>query len=226
MGRKKLNKEDKKPHFTLYINETLLDRLDEKTDEKRSQLIEKLLKEYLDKKDVQLGECPKMNNNSTHLALLGITNFYEISSDYIYKLREKSHRPENIFSNLPKYTINTNNQIIEAEYFLQFIGTNKEEETSKYLMFDFETIDSLLSNEISNCGYDNFFEDVDFSKILSKFKPYTEDDLMHFVLPKTNYIVIELEYFSSYYDGGWDTDMNIDIIGYLNNNMELIKFEK
>ena len=50
MGRQKLNKEDKKPHLTLYINEALLDRLEEKTDEKRSQLIEKLLKEYLDKK--------------------------------------------------------------------------------------------------------------------------------------------------------------------------------
>lgn len=41
-----------------------------------------------------------------------------------------------IYSNLPKYTINTNNQIIEAEYFLQFIGTNKEDEKEKYLMFD------------------------------------------------------------------------------------------
>lgn len=171
-----------------------------------------------------------MNKNNTHLALLGITNFYEISSNYIYKLREKNPKPENIFSNLPRYTINknenANNKIIEAEYYLQFVGCS-EDEKEKYLMFDFETIDSLLSNEISNCGYDNFFEDVDFSKILSKFKPYTEDDLMHFVLPNTNYIVIELEYFSSYsYDGGWDTDMNIDIIGYLNDNMELIKFEK
>lgn len=171
-----------------------------------------------------------MNKNSKHLTLLGITNFYEISAKYIFELREKNPKPENVFSNLPRYTINknenANNKIIEAEYYLQFVGCS-EDEKEKYLMFDFETIDSLLSNEISNCGYDNFFEDVDFSKILSKFKPYTEDDLMHFVLLKTNYIVIELEYFSSYcYDGGWDTDMNIDIIGYLNNNMELIKFEK
>jgi metal-responsive CopG/Arc/MetJ family transcriptional regulator len=53
MGRKKLNKEEKKPHLTLHINEALLDRLEEKTDEKRSQLIEKLLKGYLDKKNDQ-----------------------------------------------------------------------------------------------------------------------------------------------------------------------------
>lgn len=50
MGRKKLNKEDKKPHLTLHINELLLDRLGEKTDEMRSQLIERLLEEYLNKK--------------------------------------------------------------------------------------------------------------------------------------------------------------------------------
>jgi hypothetical protein len=70
MGRQKLNKEDKKHHLTLHINEALLDRLNEKTDEKRSQVIEKLLLEYLNKKTykicknldscfaVQLGECP------------------------------------------------------------------------------------------------------------------------------------------------------------------------
>jgi hypothetical protein len=171
-----------------------------------------------------------MNKNSINLALLGITNFYEISSNYIYMLREKSHRPENVFSNLPKYTINTNkdahNQIIDTEYFLQFVGTFKEEETSKYLMFDFVTSDSLLAEEISNCGYDEFLKDFDFKEILSKFKYYNEEDFTHFTLPNTNYIVIELEYFSSedYVNGGWDTDMNINLVGYLNNKMELIKF--
>lgn len=171
-----------------------------------------------------------MNKNSTHLALLGITNFYEISSDYIYELREKNHRPENVFSKLPKYTINTNenanNRIIEAEYFLQFIGTYKEEKTSKYLMFDLVTNDSLLAEEISNSGYDELLKTFDFKEILSKFKPNTEEDLIHFRLSNTNYIVIELEYISSqdYETGYWDTDMNINLFGYLNDKMELVKF--
>ncbi|MCK9415844.1 hypothetical protein M0Q97_04220 [Candidatus Dojkabacteria bacterium] len=171
-----------------------------------------------------------MDKISKHLALLGITNFYEISAKFIYELREKHPKPENVFPNLPSYTINKNkdahNSIIDASCYMQFVGCFKDEE-DKYLMFDFKTIDSLLKEEISNCGYDEFFKDVDFSEILSKFKPYTEYDLNHFVLPDTNYIVIELEYISSYdHDGGWDTDMNINIIGYLNNNMELIKLKK
>lgn len=40
-----------------------------------------------------------MNKNSKHLALLGITNFYEISSDYIYKLREKIQNQKIFFLN-------------------------------------------------------------------------------------------------------------------------------
>jgi hypothetical protein len=172
-----------------------------------------------------------MNKNSTHLALLGITNFYEISSNYIYELREKSHKPGNIFYKLPKYTINNNkeahNQIIDASYYLQFIGTYKEEETSKYLMFDFVTNDLLLAEEISNSGYDEFLKDFDFKEILSKFTPNTEDDLIHFKFPNINYIVIELEYLSSqdYETGYWDTDMNINLFGYLNDKMELVKFD-
>lgn len=159
-----------------------------------------------------------------HLALLGITNFYEISSKFIFELREKSHNPENVFSKLPKFTINKNNHIVYAEFYLQFVGRVEDDE-EKYLMFDLKTIDSLLSEEVCNCDYDDLLNNVNFSEILVKFKPYTDDDLSHFILPKTNYIIIELEYISSYDgDGNWDTDINININGYLNDNMELIKF--
>lgn len=50
MSRKPMSKEEKKPHLTLNINETLLNRLDEKDGEKRSRLIERLIEDYIKNK--------------------------------------------------------------------------------------------------------------------------------------------------------------------------------
>jgi metal-responsive CopG/Arc/MetJ family transcriptional regulator len=50
-GRKKMNKEDKKPTLTININENLLKKIDEickKTGYLRSRLIEKLVNEYVE----------------------------------------------------------------------------------------------------------------------------------------------------------------------------------
>ena len=52
MGRKKLNKEDKKPILTVNINENLLNKVDkllEQNGELRSRLVENLLEEYIEK---------------------------------------------------------------------------------------------------------------------------------------------------------------------------------
>lgn len=51
MARCKLKEEDKKAILTININEELLNRLDEKTGEKRSRLIERLIEEYIINKE-------------------------------------------------------------------------------------------------------------------------------------------------------------------------------
>jgi metal-responsive CopG/Arc/MetJ family transcriptional regulator len=51
MGRKKLNKEDKKPILTVNVNENLLNKVDkllEQNGELRSRLVENLLEEYIE----------------------------------------------------------------------------------------------------------------------------------------------------------------------------------
>lgn len=67
-----------------------------------------------------------------HLALLGITNFYEISSKFIFELREKSHNPENVFS---KYSVIwkylEDNYSSKYEYIQQFIINRISTFTSK-----------------------------------------------------------------------------------------------
>lgn len=52
MGRKRINKEEKKPILTVNINENLLNKVDkilEQNGELRSRLVETLLEEYIEK---------------------------------------------------------------------------------------------------------------------------------------------------------------------------------
>jgi len=168
---------------------------------------------------------------SKHLALICI-NYYEISDNFIYKLRESHPNPQQAFDYLPKYTINTNekgnNQIIEAEYFLQFAGCfENTNENPKYLMFDIETLDATLNQEISDAGIDEVFKNIDFKNILSVFKPQTEEDEMSFVFPNSNYLTFEISYDTSYNnENGYDCEVYYKFIGYLDDIMNVVYFKE
>lgn len=165
---------------------------------------------------------------NTYRVLLGIS-LYELSEKYLYELREDKRRDREVFNILPKFTINTNegakNRPISADYFLQFIGFTPSD--NKYLLFDFRTIDAHLDEEISNAGYDGFFEQFDFIKLLKEFPRQTDNDMMKYNPPNINYLVFDLEYIHSTDSEGYsDCDMNVYAVGYLNSKMELIKFNE
>lgn len=169
---------------------------------------------------------------SKHLALLAI-ELYEISEKFIYELREKQHESQNVFKYLPEYTINknarANNRPIPATHYHQFSGTLiPDDDDTKHLFFNLNTQDSVLSEEISNSGIDDLFSGFNFEKLLSKFTPQTDDDLKKFVFPKTHYLVVELTYITSQdnYSGGYDFDMDIDVVGYLDHNLQRQPFEQ
>jgi hypothetical protein len=161
--------------------------------------------------------------------LLGV-ELFEISNKFIYKLREKHKNTDEVFDYIPEFTINTNegqhNQPIRSECFHQFVGIGENEE-EKYLYFDLHTVDSQLDYEISQTGIEDLFKEQDFKKILSKFTPHSDDDLSNFILPKVYYLIVVLIYetYQDYYNGGWEYDMEVDIIGYLDENFNAINFE-
>lgn len=168
-----------------------------------------------------------------HLVLLGI-ELYEISEKLIYDLRNSEPRkPDNVFEHLPEYTINTNpgakNQPVPAKYFHQFLGFNFDEnkECQKYLYFNLKTADALLQEEIDNSGIDSLFKDFNFKHLFRFFKPEPEENFRNFRIPFTNYLVVELRYTTSYdhYSGGYDCDMEIDVVGYLNSMLQIQYFQ-
>jgi hypothetical protein len=164
-----------------------------------------------------------------HVALVGV-ELFEVSNNFMYKLSQNRPMPYQIFNVLPKYTINTNetakNKMVLAEEFLQFVGTFKSDHGNpKYLMFNFNTLDSLLNEEMGQGGVEELFKEFDFKQVLSHFTPQKEEDLEQFVFPHVNYLVVELHYDGGFdHEGNYDCDMHVEITGYLNDIMELTKF--
>jgi len=167
---------------------------------------------------------------SKHLALLAV-ELYEISEEFIYNLREAQHPRQDVFEHLPEFTINknegANNQPIVAKYYHQFVGALRPEKKEKYLYFNLSTQDNILHEEISNSGMEDLFQGFDFEKLLSKFKPEPEKKISGFVIPHIYYLVVELVYTTSqdHYSGGYDCDMDIDVVGYLDYNLQRQPFE-
>jgi hypothetical protein len=156
---------------------------------------------------------------------------YNVSDKYIYDLREKQQHRRDVFAYLPFYTVNTNkgqhNQPMIADCFLQWAGNFKEHEDVNYLMFNLHTLDHQLEEEISNAGIEDLFQKLDFVKILFNFVPQSEDDLSKGVFPKVYYLIVEITYDVSYddYNGGYDCDTDVDIIGFLDNELNSKYFE-
>jgi hypothetical protein len=173
----------------------------------------------------------KQGGTSVVKALLGV-ELYRFSDEFIYELRQKRKNQNKVFKYLPQYTINTNNgangRLVEAYWFHQFVGLYKDERENKkeYIYFNLRTMDKLLEEEMSQSGAESLFEELDFNKILSVFIPATEEDYVKFGFPVTNYLMVELTYESSYdHEGNYDCEMYVDIIGYLDKNFKIKKFE-
>lgn len=166
---------------------------------------------------------------NVHRGLVGIS-LYELSNNYIHKLRSSKFKPDAWHTLVPEYTIATTesgkNIIHPCEYYLQFVGFTETPENEKYLVFDLNSIDNLINEEVSASDWDDFFKDVDFKKILDVFPKQTDYDMKNHSMPRFNYLVVDLEYDFSYdHDGGYDSEMYVNVVGYLNHNMELVKFE-
>jgi len=164
---------------------------------------------------------------SKHRCLLGV-EFYELSNKFIYELRSTQKNIEYVFDLLPEFTINknekSNKQPMVAKYHHQFVGLFEQEEYEKFIYFDLKTVDSLLAEELSNCDAEQLFDEIDFEKLLSNFKPLNEDNFNKRTIPDVHYVIIELAYYTSYFEGDYDCDMSVKAIGYLNDELQTIYF--
>lgn len=152
-----------------------------------------------------------------------------VSEKTLFKLRSHKHNPEHAFDILPEYTLGNNKNLIEARYYHQFTGLHEEDCNDKeYLFMRFTTLDSSLSREIIDSGIEEVLSGFDLEKYLSVFTPEKANKSLLFDQLKSNYLVLELIHTTSYdnYSGGYEYELDIDIVGYLNKNLEFVAYSE
>lgn len=160
-----------------------------------------------------------------HRTLLGI-NIYEIDSNFLYEQRNSRFNSESIFKNIPKYTFGDNGSVIDAKYYLQFIGLTKEEENKEFILFEVQTLDDNMFYEIENLGEENFLNEFsnDLREAIKKLPKTSVEEFKKHIFNKTNYLVIDVFYntFGTY---GIDSELEVtyNLVGYLDKDMKLIE---
>jgi hypothetical protein len=156
---------------------------------------------------------------TSHSCLLKV-DVYEFTGNDIGKLREQYQHDRYLHKILPKYTFNKEyGNMLDADGYLQFVYEGDE----KFLLFDFETNDDLLNEEISNGGLDTLLKGIDIRPYIEKmnFKKY--DDFQR-SLSSAEYLIIELEYVNGGYFNENEFDLNVNLVGALvGNNLTLVK---
>lgn len=162
---------------------------------------------------------------TTHSTLLGI-RIYDIDTNFIYEMKKNRHKSIDIFDVLPQYTFGNDNDIIESEYYHQFTGLVENEENKIYTFFDIEPLCDNLNYEIDSIGKLEFLNNIklDFKKIIDIIPHQQSDDIRKGYFNKLHYIIINISYDTNYdnYGGGYDTDVDYKIYGYLDENMNKI----
>jgi len=146
---------------------------------------------------------------------------YKLSGNEMQQLRKK-YDNKNYFDSeiLPMFCLNEKGHIRRTEYHLKYIYEGDD----KYTLFEATTADRLLDEEISNTGLDDLIKNFDLTLIFASLHHYTYDDFSR-ILPSSQYIVIELQY-CSYFDGETtDYDMDVDVLGVIDSNLNFIKHE-
>lgn len=150
-----------------------------------------------------------------------------VSEKTLFKLRSYNLNPEHAFDILPEYTFGNNKNLIEARYYHQFTGLHEEDcQDREYLFMRFMTLDSSLDYEIQNSGIEEVLSGFDLQRYLSVFTPDKADKSLFFNQLKSNYLVLELTHITTYVPEGYDYDLEIDIVGYLNKNLEFVAYSE
>lgn len=149
---------------------------------------------------------------------------YEFTGDDIGKLRKVYNHDRYLTSILPKYTFNKEyGNIVDADGYLQFIDEGDE----RFILFNLETLDPLLKEEISNSGLDSLLKESNIRSYIEKMNIKNAEQFQR-SLTSLEYLIIEIEYTGggSYFGYADDFDVHVGVVGALvGNNLELITIQ-
>lgn len=157
-----------------------------------------------------------MDRTTTHKAILGLIVYKEKPSNIEIILGKINLTPTKILESLPEYCIFDGYICYTVDVFDDLLP-------SEYITFiDFRTIDNVIDMEIGNVGFEGFYKELLLGKYLDDLE-YTNIGSIH--PPIVNHLIIKFDYIESYdhYSGGYEYDVEYEVIGKLNKDFEMIK---
>lgn len=162
---------------------------------------------------------------------------FKYSGKDICEINSNDSDPFNCKLGLPHYTFNTKHKnIIDSDCYFQFFKNpdhlDEDQKEEIYILFDYEHADFLLSEEISQGGWDSIFEQFEQDGFYEFINTLPDD---YFNIYKDNHlhrnvnIVMDIEYVMSYsceYGITEVSDVKYHLLGYLDDNMEFVEWEK
>jgi len=144
---------------------------------------------------------------------------FKFTGDEIGQMRKKQPHDRYLDGWLPTYCLKPDNGVIESTGWLQFIDAGKE----FFYGFNILRAEGWLDCEIDNLGFETVAKEygIDLS-FLKDICRYGYDDTFH-SYPANEHLVFDVSYSTSYTDCGQETDCDIELIGYLNEEKELVK---
>jgi hypothetical protein len=134
-------------------------------------------------------------------------------------IKKEQRTVKHVFKWIPKYCIRDSGKIDYAENWLQFTEDGGE----VYYLFDIEHMEQPLAEEISCLGVDFLSDTMGIDLNFLRTLPAITYDRMQRSLNGNIQLVFEV----TYTGGGWcgeyqdDVDIEITLVGYLNQNKEL-----
>lgn len=119
-----------------------------------------------------------------------------------------------------KFVINRSDEFFQFVYDPKIIDASDNE---SYVLFDLTMSDSIITEEISNDGIEGFLEFIGFEDFYNKnYKNFLIHEYdQRYYLAREQFFVVKINSYYSNTDYGDEYDEVIDIVGYLDNEMNL-----
>lgn len=144
---------------------------------------------------------------------------YELTGDEIGEIKKEEKEGHRFYETiLPQYCLHVENgKLKTTRDYLQWIESGEE----KYLLFDANTLDDILDEEISNGGIEELLRDIDLRPFFLNFHKLKMKGLTHRSLQSGQYLIISICYIGGdMWNPDWDMEVYVD--GVLTSDLNLL----
>ena len=145
---------------------------------------------------------------------------YGLTPHDFFEMRDpiKDRPNRHFFKSLPEWCVRDNGYLDFTENYHQWAGTIDSKEKTVYHLFDINPVDEILKEEISQIGVEGVFEGYNWKSMFEKI-PLNEVPYKSLRIPFSIHVVVDLIYMGE----GEDFEMLVEVLGFLNGDMELLR---